>query len=331
MDSKKNNAPFFILGRERSGTTMLRVNLNNHSNIYIPPESPFILNLYKKYGKQTNINPKTFIEDLKQDPYLLKWDIDYQKLTDELSSLNVQSFTNFCIEILKHLSNGKVIVGDKNPTYSLFGFTLHHLFTGSKFIWIIRDYRAQVNSMLKVNFERKIVSSLASRWVAYNKSIDTLKNKHPNQVLLIKYENLVSNPEDNYKKVCTFLGVDYESNLLNTDKENSEFYSGHHLSLGEKMNTKHIDEWKTELTQEQIKICEMIAGDYGEKFDYKKSISPNSANRIQHIFGIWYGKLYVPFIKLIYALPLSWRMFINRQIIYKNSAFWKELKEHYQS
>ena len=45
----KNEKSFFIIGRGRSGTTLLSKLLNEHKQIHIPPESFFILNLLEKY------------------------------------------------------------------------------------------------------------------------------------------------------------------------------------------------------------------------------------------------------------------------------------------
>jgi len=315
---------FFILGRERSGTTMLRVTLNNHSCINLPPECPFIMHLYQKYHHQKAINILEFINDLKKENLLFLQKLDYAPIIDALEKISTASFANFCKALINYYQPNKVILGDKNPVNSLFGDKLIKVFPNAKFIWIIRDYHAQINSMLKVNFEKKIISSLAARWVDFNKRIETLKNNNPTQVLLIKYEDLVSLPEKNYQKICTFLATNYEPTILRTDKHNFEFYPKHHQSLNEKINTKHINEWKTELSIMQIKICEMVAGNYGKKFGYKKMYKTNYFIVPWVIFGIIYGKSYIPFIRLMYALPLNIKFFINQKIIFKLSSFWKE-------
>ncbi|WP_103919423.1 sulfotransferase [Candidatus Venteria ishoeyi] len=44
------SAFFFIIGRPRSGTTLLQSILDAHPNILIPGESPLIMRLYMRYG-----------------------------------------------------------------------------------------------------------------------------------------------------------------------------------------------------------------------------------------------------------------------------------------
>ena len=45
---KLTDQPIFIVGCERSGTTMLRLMLNEHSNIALPPQTKFSRKLYKR-------------------------------------------------------------------------------------------------------------------------------------------------------------------------------------------------------------------------------------------------------------------------------------------
>jgi hypothetical protein len=329
LKNESNKQPFFILGRERSGTTMLRVSLNNHPNISIPPESPFIIHLYKKYYGNKNIKIDEFLIDLKKEPFLHVWNIDYEELSKKLYKTSPPTFSNYCKTVLNNYQQKDGVLGDKNPTNSLFGRQLNKVFPDAKFIWIIRDYRAQVNSMLKVNFEKKIISSLAKRWVSYNKEIEFLQKNYPKQILLVKYEELVESPEKSYKDICMFLEVAFEHSVLSTSKSKKEFHPKHHKSLEEEINTKHVEEWKNQLTKKQIEICEAIAGNYGAKFGYRKTLNYNPFTIISVLFGITYGRLYILFIKIMYALPLDFRVFINHKIIYKNATFWKEAKEYY--
>ena len=44
-----SEAPVFIIGNPRSGTTLIRLMLTCHPQIVIPPESGFLVTLYPKY------------------------------------------------------------------------------------------------------------------------------------------------------------------------------------------------------------------------------------------------------------------------------------------
>jgi len=62
------DAPIFIVGSPRSGTTLLRLMLNQHPRIAIPPESLFLPQLYKP----TMANPDTnsVLAELEEHPWV---------------------------------------------------------------------------------------------------------------------------------------------------------------------------------------------------------------------------------------------------------------------
>ena len=325
MTKIRYHTPFFILGRERSGTTLLRVSLNGHSRIYIPPESPFIVNLLGKH--KDALKPTEFVSDLKSDIYMKAWNIDYERLLNELRIISDPTYQEFCHTVLQHPKKSAAVIGDKNPTYSLFAKKLIALYPTAKFIWLIRDYRAQVNSMLKVNFQTKKVGALAARWVCYNQHIHQLEQRYPNQVLRVRYEDLVRLPEEGYKRICTFLGLEYETSVLSAKINESEFYAPHHTSLEEQASDKYVDEWKEGLTVKQIRVCQTVAGRYGEKFGYDKIGVKDSHLLVRPFQGVLFGRAYIPFIKLMYSMPFGWRKYFQKKFIEPSFSYWKEVKK----
>jgi hypothetical protein len=51
MENIREIPIFFILGRPRSGTTLLTTLFNAHPNVRIAPEFPILLPLYQKFRK----------------------------------------------------------------------------------------------------------------------------------------------------------------------------------------------------------------------------------------------------------------------------------------
>lgn len=326
MNNTSHSSFFFILGRERSGTTLLRNLLNQNKNIGIPQESPLIMHLYGKYRNKSNINIPGLVDDLYTEVLFNLWDIDKNKLIEKLTAIEITSFQQFCLEVLKIDHSEKLLIGDKNPVYSIFPYELHNIFPNAKFVWIIRDYRAQVASMLKVNFEKKNIASLSIRWKNYNRIIEQFYKNNPNQVCLIKYEDLVENPVKAIKNITDFLGTPYEDiDVLNVANNDHNQVSLHHESLKNSVSDSHINEWKEALTKKEIQLCESICGDFGNKYGYQ--VTESKISTLPYLWSIFYGWMYIPFIKLMYSLPLSLRNWINRKIIYRSFKYWKEAKK----
>ncbi len=110
------NKPIFIIGAERSGTTLLRIILASHSNICIPPESKFMLRLYPEYRDIKNRDDvKRFIDDLGSDHFFKMWKLDIDLIKNELFEIDEINYTNIVSKIYRLYAENehKEIWGDK--------------------------------------------------------------------------------------------------------------------------------------------------------------------------------------------------------------------------
>lgn len=330
---------FFIVGRERSGTTLLQVLLDNHPNVVIPTESPFIRHLYGRYAHRCQWNERDilgFYHDLLDEPYLSLWRLDKEKLKDDLLSLHEPCFASLCKTVyLNSLSaRGKhnvELIGDKNPQYSLYIPQLLRAFPLAKFIFITRDPRDQVMSMMKVNFERKMVASLAYRWKHFNKEIDAHRKKHPQQFCFVKYEDLVQYPDQQLKNICSFLNITFSEEMLDS-RSRAEFYVNsrslvkeHHQSLLKPIDAGMVYQWKQRMSEADVMMVDAVAGKLAEQLGYqRKYASANLSATFKKFPGVLYGRLYFTFLSAMHSLPYPLRKLLFKRVIMKNFRFWKE-------
>lgn len=277
----------FVVGKERSGTTLLQIMLNAHPNIVAPPESRFIILLQPWYGyvrKWTERNIKDFCRDIFKEPlFRNRWRLRQHELEATLMPLREQLTYPLLCKIVFYLfaPEGKDIklFFDKNPVYYYFLPELEKLFPEAKFIHIVRDYRDNMSSHKRV-FNLQDAGDLAYKWVKVNRLIEGRKKELPGRYLTIKYESLVSEPEESMKAACAFLGLPYSEDMSNQTKNIYPSFTGMnkprflelHGSLLQPINTSHVGEWKEKLKPEEVAIAEAIAGDYGNRlYGYEKS------------------------------------------------------------
>lgn len=279
---------FFIIGRPRSGTTLLRVLFEAHPKVTIPPESPFIINLCKKYGKVTSWNETVineFCDDLFKQRYFDKWLIGRAELLENL--LRVKGEVTFqdmvrqvCLSYTSVFDKKEIqLIGDKNPAYSLFAGRIHKLFPDAKIIHITRDYRDNYLSLINVNFEVPIVPLVVYRWKFAYKRMQKLKKRHPELVYSLKYEDLATDPENQFSKLCTFLGIDYDPSVMSFYQKKTEAeqaYAGSHdlalvhKSLFKPISTDRMNLWKKQMTGRQIRVADLVAGKTAAKAGYER-------------------------------------------------------------
>jgi hypothetical protein len=268
----------FIVGKERSGTTLLQVMLNAHPAISAPPESRFIILLYRKYGKLrtwTTSTVKAFCDDLFRERLFREfWKVDREALEADLRlTLEKASFSLFCRIVYAHAFPGKnaAVFIDKNPVYYFFLTELQEIFPDAKFIHLVRDYRANILSHRQV-FQLKSSRDIAFKWLYVNRRIERLKAADRLRFFTLKYEDLVAAPETELRGICSFLGLPYDEAMRDHVKsiypsfreQDGRQFSKIHGSLFAPVSGAHVDKWRSELSPKIIADAEAIAGGYAQ-------------------------------------------------------------------
>ena len=292
---KFSNIPvFFIVGRPRSGTTLLRTLFDAHPDVCIPPECKFILDLYPRYKKTKNWTDQRieeFIEELQEQWYFDIWKMDVSVLRKELLNMDrANSYAEVCKLVYSNYNsffdkNEIQIFGDKNPGYTIYTERLLEIFPNAKFIHITRDYRDNFVSIKKVDFELPIISTTVTKWKYFVRSYNRAAAKNPDSYITIRMEDLVTGPEKQYGKLCEFLGIPYTEEVFDFYKKKDEvirqyseaFIMKYQKSLTEKINPGKVGEWKSELPGRKVKIADACAGKYAGIAGYErkyKNIKP---------------------------------------------------------
>ncbi|MDP2722974.1 MAG: sulfotransferase [Bacteroidales bacterium] len=285
---KLTEIPFlFIVGRPRSGTTLLRTLFDAHTNVVIPPECQFVVNLYGKYGKKTfwsKTDLEHFYQELQTQWRFELWKLDNDLLMKRLLTQEGQnSYGNICKTVYGTYASvfpkqEVLLFGDKNPGYTIYTKRLLKIFPNAKFIHITRDYRDNFVSIKNVDFELPLPALAGQKWVYFYKKIHHDAQENPEAYFHIRYEDLVSNPESNMKAMCSFAGIEYQPGILNFHEKKDDvmkLYSPvilqkYQASLLKKINTNRIGLWKKELTEKEIRLLDYTVGAYAEKSGYQK-------------------------------------------------------------
>jgi len=336
---------FFIIGRARSGTTLVKALLDAHPNVVVPVECAFLLNLYSKYGKKkywTDALLKEFIKDLSNEPAYKLMQIDQAGLEQKLASCaGENTYANICMQVYGSCQSFYPkeeikLLGDKNPAYSLYVEKIREIFPEAKFIHIIRDYRDHIVSMMRVDYEAHIVSSLAYRWKYYNRQIEKTKVAHPDIFYTLKYENFVANTSHYLQEICGFLGIPYEEKMLAYRDKKNDFYENYpkevfikyHKSIFDQIDSSKSGTWESKLTEKQIRIAEAVSGDYAERFGYKKTFhDAHFWLNLGVIPGVIYGRLFFTWGAFINILPYKMKMGVIYFFALLFKPYWKRYEK----
>lgn len=269
---------FFITGEQRSGTTLLSVVLSRHSEIYI---DGFAIGL-RLVGCFTNYSIVLPYNASRNFHELQSWLIenDYKgRMASLIDYENLGKFPNAQLAIQDGIDrrlaeNGKKVFGDKSPGTQHCMPELLALMPKARFIHVVRDARAV--SYSQSSRTGKHLSLVAQDWVDTNvKGLTNQAWVGKETYLIVKYEDLVSEPEKTTRIICDFLNISFEPAMI-ADKTAEYEPDDYVLPSFEKSK---IDHYRKHLSEKQLYKIEEIAAPIMKRFGYELS---TSAERIPH-------------------------------------------------
>lgn len=201
---------FFIVGCPRSGTTLMQRLLSTHSESTVLPETFFVRRLMP--------DPHTLLDPLLQSKHnalvqaVLQseaWSV--QGLSEEALHRNVERQPQTGAGVLRAWmqataqAHGAQVVGEKTPDHALCVPELHAALPEVRFVHVVRDPRAVVNSWRTVPWSSGYVWRDADLWRERVKAVRQAPASAP--VHTVQFEELVQSPERVMRRVAAFLGL----------------------------------------------------------------------------------------------------------------------------
>ena len=273
-----DDRPVFVGACPRSGTTLFRSMLNAHPDLALPRETHFVMEAYRnrhrfgdlrepqnrrKLARWLVRRDKTQFDRLEIPPNEAMRALRAAPPT--LGSVIGTGFKMFA----EH--DGKARWGDKRPMYVQRLPELFALFPDAQVVLLVRDPRAVVGSMKKLGWPKAVIrdGSIGGgtrRWLnAVTAGRLAVRRYRRDQILQIRYEDLVADPAGVLAHVCGFLGLD-DSGL----KAMLEYHVGgsdiptpqqtkYHPKVAKPVTDEAVRSWTTVLTTDEIAWIERLA------------------------------------------------------------------------
>jgi hypothetical protein len=297
--------PVFVCGHRRSGTTLL-INLLDSVNeaIVYPDDSGFFYMYYPLCETMDDTNEdkiyrlvnKVAIENLgslidKQKCTINEKEKLYKqqkKFIDKLKNFNKKQFTTR--DILKYFikSFGEVFLDGIKPKFwvekttssEIYAIEMKKWFPDAKFIHVIRDPRDIWSSLMsgwdrrysKYNTSKNnLMHSMIERGVlGFQMAIDNQITIGKSNYHVVRYEDLVDNPDNTMKNIANFMDIDFSKNLL-TPSTFGINWRGNNFS-GDKFNgisNNNSEKWKSRISEKDAMLIEYYFSSLMEEFGYK--------------------------------------------------------------
>lgn len=265
------NEPIFIVGAPRSGTTLLRNMLNRHPAIAIYRESDFDHYVYRRRRSFGNLgelrNRQRLVKEYLSTRGVRRMQMELQALEAMLIEEGV-SYEAFFLSLLRCYAQaqGKRRCGEKTPRHALITEELCEWYPDASIIHLVRDPRDVVASFLQLPWSDHNVLGNAHLWLRFN--LAAWRSQHRPKYLLVHYEQLVTQPEQELRRICTSIGEDYSPIMLvpNHDPTADRPWL---RRAEEPVNTGRLGKWRDQLSADQVALIEWLVRPHMETFGYE--------------------------------------------------------------
>jgi sulfotransferase family protein len=220
MSERTAERPIFVVGYQRSGTTLLQSLLGAHRRIAAPPETHFIFRIadladfYGDLAEDTNL--RRALHDTLSPPVPLFADcgFDEDQLFQQARSRE-RTYAALLDTVMSDFAarHGKQRWCEKTPTQP--ADAVFRLFPMAQVVHIVRDPRDVIASSLETPWTRSNAVSLARAWSSFTATnIRSGFEAGPASFIQVRYEDLTRDPPAVLRQVCTFLGEEFDPGMI---------------------------------------------------------------------------------------------------------------------
>lgn len=272
----------FVVGMNRSGTTLLRMMLDSHPELTIPPETHFVPEVIKACNRGDG-TPESVLAAMKSRR---EWgDFDFSD-EEMLGLLRAKGKRLDAGEALRTFYDayaerqGKPRWGEKTPRYVGKMRQIQGALPEARFVHVVRDGRDVALSVLDRTVRELTAADVAKRW---KRKIQKARDAAPklNHYQEVRYEDLILETEPTLRRICDFIELDWNDALLDYHERSSDRLAemkralpaddrSAELDVNRRMATHamttkppdadRVSRWKRQMSEEDQRSFEAIAG-----------------------------------------------------------------------
>lgn len=242
--------PVFLVGSERSGTTMLRLMLDSHPEVSFAAEYEFLVDQMGADGARPDMAA-------------------YHRHLDES-----RIFESSGLKIDPTLGYDELVhgfLGEQAGDATVVGATVHYrfdqlpvLWPEARFIHIVRDPRDVSPSCIKMGWAGNTWFGL-DKWIESEEDWDAfVPSVSANRVFELTFEELVGDHERTLGRLCTWLGLSWTEQML-------EYTTWTDYDVP---SVSAAGRWSATQTDEDVQLMEARLGDWVTRRGYEPSGLP---------------------------------------------------------
>lgn len=289
--------PIFVAGPDRSGTTLIYALLASHPRISMVRRTNMWRYFHQRYGDLSV--PEHFercLRDMLRFKRLRHLQPNGPRIRYEFWQ-GEPSYGRLFALFHEHNAErvGRPRWGDKSL------HTEHHAdrvfaeYPDARIIHMTRDPRDRYASVRKRHGrDRRRVGAATGRWLLSVRQALRNRASHPDGYLIVRYEDLVVDPEGTLARICAFIGEPYDPAMLTMAGAPEVQERGGNSSFGDlgpgAISSSAVGRYRTVLSSGEVAFIQLAAGREMAALGYtSEPVSFQAPERARYLIG------YLPF------------------------------------
>jgi hypothetical protein len=285
--------PIFIAGLERSGTSLIYALLASHPNIAMTRRTNLWTHFYDQYGDLgVDANLERCITMMMRYRRLQLLQPDPKRLVEDFRAGPRTYGRLFALLEEQYAARlGKPRWGDKSLNTERYADAIVDAYPQARIIHMLRDPRDRYASS-KTRWERRRggIGAGIAEWLASARTAERNMARHPENVQVLRYEDLAGDPEQSMRSVCAFIDEPFVEEMFTFDGAPVFRDKGSNSSYGARtagtISGSSVGKYRSVLSPTDIAFVDMVAADDMTRFGYESDPqSFGTPTRVRFVVG----------------------------------------------
>ena len=231
-------SPVFLIGSERSGTTLLRLMLDHHPDIAFNLESEFLVSEISAAGVFPDLTAyrRMLQADrvFRHSEFRIREDLDFPSLVKDFLGQKLERDRKHIVGATVH-----------------YGFSkLRYLWPQARYIYLLRDGRDVAASIVEMGWAGNVFAG-AKWWLDAEREWSEFQRLLPRERWIeVRYEDLIAKSEAQLRRICEFIGVSFSERMFDYVESSS-------YALPDASQTS---KWRRKIRQRDLELLEARIG-----------------------------------------------------------------------
>jgi len=292
----------FVVGVNRSGTTLLRMMLDAHPELTIPPETHFLPELIEAAESTApKPTPEALLATITSQREWGDFGLSEDQLLERFRAIQPLNAGDALRAFYESYAErvGKPRWGEKTPIYVKSMRKIERALPEARFVHVIRDGRDVALSIRDRADKEHPIDRIAERWV---RRITRAREqaKQLSHYTEIRYENLILDTRPTLETVCEFFELPWDDALLSYHERSGdrleemkrelpddgkrttlsvERRMATHARTTEKPDPRRVSRWREAMDRSDREEFEAIAGPLLVELGYRTGDGPGTEPR----------------------------------------------------